>query len=346
MELEGIDLTSMRSMVIRFPELLVAKKPDSQFLERARRAGKSGIKGICLVGMGGSSIAGEMCRGLLLDQSSMPILMVRNYGMPNAVGKKWAVVVVSYSGDTEETLASFEEARSRAATIFVVTTGGTLAERSQSLSTHMVPKGLQPRAALPLLFSAVHPTVEALLAHETTDLEEMSRSLGQQAQNWRTRADPPSAMAEKLMGLMPLFIGWKHLVPVAYRAKCQINENAKAAAFHSELPEADHNEIEAAVSYRKHSVIPVFLRSCFEESSITKRFDVTSEVLSEAGCESIHLRIKANSALEESLAMTHYLDMTSVELAERLGVDPLKVDRIADLKKKLAAYRSHLSPLS
>jgi CO/xanthine dehydrogenase Mo-binding subunit len=73
---------------------------------------------------------------------------------------------------------------------------------------------------------------------------------------------------------------------------------------------------------------------------------VTSEVLSEAGCGSIHLRIKANSALEESLAMTHYLDMTSVELAERLGVDPLKVDRIADLKKKLAAYRSHLSPLS
>ena len=31
--------------------------------------------------------------------------------------------------------------------------------------------------------------------------------------------------------------------PVAYRWKCQINENAKLPAFFSELPEVDHNEI-------------------------------------------------------------------------------------------------------
>lgn len=337
MELEGIDLTSMRSMVLRFPELLVAKKPDSLFLERARRAGESGIKGICLVGMGGSSIAGEICRGLLLEQSNVPIITVRNYSMPHVVGKKWAVVVVSYSGDTEETLASFEEARSRGATIFAITTGGTLAERAQGISTHVVPKGLQPRAALPLMYSAIHPTVEAFLSLRTTDLEEVSSSLRQQAQKWGATMDAPSTVAEKLKGSIPLFIGSKHLVAVAYRAKCQMNENAKAVAFHSELPEADHNEIEAAMSYGRHSVFPVFLRSCFEESAIGKRFDVTSEVLTEAGCEPIQLRVKTNSPLEESLAMTHYLDMTSVELAEHLGVDSLRVDRIAQLKRRLAA---------
>ncbi len=337
LELEGVDLTSMRSMVLRFPELLVAKKPDSRFLERARRTGESGIDGICLVGMGGSSIAGEICRGLLLDQSSVPILTVKNYSLPNAVGRKWAVVVVSYSGDTEETLSSFEDARSRRATIFVITTGGTLAKRAQSASMHVVPKGLQPRAALPLMYSAVHPTVEALSGLEATDLERVATTLRQQAQDWGARADSPSTLAEKLKDSIPLFIGWKHLVPIAYRAKCQINENAKTVAFHSELPEADHNEIEAAMSYGRHSVVPVFLRSCFEESAIRRRFDVTSEVLSGAGCESIHLRIRTDSLLEESLAMTHFLDMTSVDLAERLGVDPLRVDRIAHLKKELAA---------
>ncbi|RDE13597.1 MAG: bifunctional phosphoglucose/phosphomannose isomerase [Candidatus Thorarchaeota archaeon] len=337
MELEGIDLASMRSMVLRFPELLVAKKPDIRFLEKARRAGESGISGICFVGMGGSSIVGEICRGLLIEQSNVPILTVRDYSLPKVVTKKWAVMVVSYSGDTEETLACFEETRSRGAKIFVITTGGTLAERAQGKNIHVVPKGLQPRAALPLMFSAMYPTVAALLSLETTGLDEVSASLRQQAQNWGATMDSPSTLAEKLKGSVPLFMGWKHLVPIAYRAKCQMNENAKTVAFHGELPEADHNEIEAAMSYSRHSVVPVFLRSCFEESTIKRRFDVTSEVLSEAGCESIHLRISTVSPLEESLAMTHYLDMTSVELADSLGIDPLKIDRIAHLKRKLAS---------
>ena len=40
-----------------------------------------------------------------------------------------------------------------------------------------------------------------------------------------------------------MIAGAELTAPVAYRWKCQVNENAKLPAFASELPELDHNEI-------------------------------------------------------------------------------------------------------
>ena len=50
-------------------------------------------------------------------------------------------------------------------------------------------------------------------------------------------------IAEQLAGTVPLIYGCDLTVPVAYRWKCQINENAKQHAFENQLPELDHNEI-------------------------------------------------------------------------------------------------------
>ena len=40
-----------------------------------------------------------------------------------------------------------------------------------------------------------------------------------------------------------MIVGAELTAPVAYRWKCQINENAGLPAFSSALPEADHNEV-------------------------------------------------------------------------------------------------------
>src|SRR5205814_501203 len=51
-----------------------------------------------------------------------------DYGLPAYVGRDSLVIASSYSGNTEETLSSFEEARKRGAKIVAITTGGRLAE--------------------------------------------------------------------------------------------------------------------------------------------------------------------------------------------------------------------------
>ena len=50
-------------------------------------------------------------------------------------------------------------------------------------------------------------------------------------------------IAEQIAGTVPLIYGCELTAPVAYRWKCQVNENAKQHAFEHQLPELDHNEI-------------------------------------------------------------------------------------------------------
>jgi hypothetical protein len=154
--------------------------------------------------------------------------------------------------------------------------------------------------------------------------------------SWGKTVEAPDRLARLLTNSIPLFTGWKHLGAIAYRAKCQICENAKTVALWSEMPEASHNEIEASVSYLRHSVVPIFLRSTYEEKRIGRRFDAISEIYSEIGCKPVHLIVNSDSKVGEALALAHYLDTVSVELADMRGVDSLHVDRIADLKARLA----------
>ncbi|RDE13929.1 MAG: bifunctional phosphoglucose/phosphomannose isomerase [Candidatus Thorarchaeota archaeon] len=334
--LDGIDLGSMRSMVAAFPQLLVAGRLDGTLEQNASRASRRGIRGLCLCGIGGSAIAGEISRSLVIDESPIPVLITRDYSIPAAVGKDWAVIVTSYSGNTEETLSSFEMAAARKATVLNITAGGELARRAKAGTTHLIPEGLQPRAALPLVFCGLHTLVETLVDLAKTDFEAISRKLSRSAESWGKKGQSPGDLARMLGNSIPLFAGCKHLAAVAYRAKCQICENTKGVSMWSEMPEASHNEIEASASYLDHSIVPIFLRSRYEEKRMARRLDAVSEIYSDMGCRPVRVMVDAESSVEEALAMTHYLDTVSVELADIRGVDSLRVDRIADLKARLA----------
>lgn len=334
--LREINTNSMKSMIEGFPILLRETVLDEKVKTHAVELKERGIQGICLVGMGGSSIAGEMCRWLLSDQAKIPIISVRDYCLPAFVNEKWVVIAVSYSGNTEETLSAFDEAQSRECEILAITTGGKLGEKSESLVCHKLHPGFQPRAALPLILSAVLPTVELLLDLPQSDLIKVSKELEKHSQNWGSTGPPPKKMAEILKTNIPMFIAGGHLVPVAYRAKCQINENAKSIAINLEIPESNHNEIEATLVCSKHLIQPILLRSHWDNKRVSKRFEATASIYSQNGCNPQQLKINSDSKLEEMLALTHYLDMVSVELADLLDVDPVSVDRISQLKQILS----------
>jgi glucose/mannose-6-phosphate isomerase len=144
-------------------------------------------------------------------------------------------------------------------------------------------------------------------------------------------------MANDLLDMTPIFIGTRHLNPVAYRAKCQFNENAKVMAFSSEIPESNHNEIESFNDSNDLTILPLFLHSAFVEDRVSRRFDIVSEMYEEEGFSPIRLSMKSDSDVTEMLMMTLYLDMVSIELAKLRGVDPLSVDKISKLKDELGA---------
>ncbi|MHA1614372.1 MAG: bifunctional phosphoglucose/phosphomannose isomerase [Candidatus Thorarchaeota archaeon] len=326
---------NMKNLVTHFPQLLSTLQIDSSILNTAREFHKEGLNGICFLGMGGSSIAGNYARALLSKESIIPISVTRDYLLPTYVDNKWVVIAISYSGNTEETLSSLSMANEVGSRILVMTSGGKMAQESKHPIIHL-PKGLQPRAALPLIFSAALPVVESLAGLKITNFQYLEEVLINKSNTWNEWLSPPQEIAESFIGKTPIFIGSRHLAPVAYRAKCQINENSKALAFHSELPESNHNEIESFVKTNGCSILPVFLRSGLEPTKINRRFDVTYEMYHEMGLNPINLSASGDTRLEEMLVLTHFLDMVSVELAELVGIDPVSVEKIKELKHRLS----------
>ena len=333
--LSSIKPDNMKNLVTHFPQLLSTLQIESSILNTAREFHKEGLNGICFLGMGGSSIAGNYVRALLSKESIIPISVTRDYLLPTYVDNKWAVIAISYSGNTEETLSSLSMANEVGSRIIVMTSGGKMAQESKYPIIHL-PKGLQPRAALPLIFSAALPVVESLAGLKITNFQYLEEVLVNKSNTWNEWLSRPQEIAESFIGKTPLFIGSRHLAPVAYRAKCQINENSKALAFHSELPESNHNEIESFVKTNECSVLPVFLRSGLEPTKINRRFDVTYDMYLEMGLSPINLLASGDTRLEEMLVLTHFLDMISVELAELCSIDPVSVEKIKELKHRLS----------
>jgi glucose/mannose-6-phosphate isomerase len=106
--------------------------------------------GLVVCGMGGSAIGGDLAAAALGDRATRPIAVVRGYGVEPWTAPDTLVLCSSYSGETEETLASFEAAGAVGAERVALTTGGRLAEsaRAEGVPVIGVPAGMQPRAAV------------------------------------------------------------------------------------------------------------------------------------------------------------------------------------------------------
>ncbi len=332
--LKEIDSQNMRNMVTHFPDLfsIIEIAPHIRVVLNEFR--DEGINGICYVGMGGSSIAGSYTQSLLCENSKILLQVIRNYSLPKYIDNKWIAVLTSYSGNTEETISSLRNAMDRNLRTICISSGGEIGRIGKIVIK--IPGRIQPRAAFPLLFSAVLKITELSLGQRETDFDGIAKYLKEKVNLWGNTIPEPLKVASLIHHKIPLFIGSGHLVPVAYRAKCQMNENSKNPAFYAEIPEANHNEIEGFAGSMGKDILPIFLRGTHEKLEILKRMNITYQLYEDMRLDPLVLTVDKGVPIEEMLALTHYLDMVSVELADLNHVDPVSVNRINELKHRMS----------
>lgn len=68
------------------------------------------INKVILCGMGGSGMAAEFVSDLIADECPCPYIIHSTYHLPAFVDKHSLVIISSYSGNTEETISSFNKA--------------------------------------------------------------------------------------------------------------------------------------------------------------------------------------------------------------------------------------------
>jgi glucose/mannose-6-phosphate isomerase len=300
--------------------------------------------GLVVCGMGGSAIGGDLAAAGLGDRATRPIRTIRGYGLDPWTSDDALVLCASYSGNTEETLACFEAAGITGAPRVVVTTGGKLAAaaREEGVPVVGLPSGMQPRAAV------IYMTVTALECAALcgaapglhTEIDAAATLLGELTARWGPESPGDSlakSLAGRLHGTLPVIHGADPTMAPARRWKSQLNENAKAAAFASVLPEADHNEICGWERGRRAApLVGVFLEDPDQHPRIRRRIELTAEVLSEAGVPTEQVELPGESRLERVLASVLLGDLVSVYVAALDGVDPTPVEPIDRFKATLA----------
>ena len=300
--------------------------------------------GVVVAGMGGSAVGGRLAIGALGARLRRPLVCADGYELPPWVGDDVLVLCSSYSGTTEETLSCYEEARRRDAAIIVATTGGTLEERARRDGVPVIPlpAGLQPRAAVGCsLVCALEVAALAGAAPSLRDeLEAAAGPLAALAEVWgpggpeRGRA---KALARRLHRTLPVVTGTPALASVAYRWKCQLNENAKIPAFAGVLPEADHNEICGWGSAGElGDLSAVFLDDPDDRPEIARRVELTAELVAAGGRPVERVAGVGPRKLDRLLSLVLLGDLVSLYLAVLRDVDPIEIEAISTLKAALA----------
>jgi glucose/mannose-6-phosphate isomerase len=318
-------------------------------LEITQTAGVSlsGFKpnSIVVTGLGGSAAGGDVVRAIMEAEGSIPLIVNRDYHLPGFVNESTLVFATSYSGNTEETLSAYADAKKAGAKIVGVTSGGKLAEmcKQDGNPCVLIPAGQPPRTALGYLTIPVLAMCEQAGYLPNQQFEKCFSLLETCATDWRVEAkaenNPTKQLAAQLHGTFPILYGLGNYQGVAaYRWKGQINENAKNMTYSHTLPEMNHNEVLGWVLADQQGVAKynlVILQDGHESAKMKARARVTTQLVGDKA--SVRWVIaRGETLLERCLSLIYFGDFVSLYLAALNDVDPENIDSINILKAELA----------
>jgi len=306
----------------------------------------AGIRQIIVAGMGGSAIGADLLSAYAAPSMTASMHVQRGYDLPGwALGEETLVICSSHSGNTEETLSSFDAAQKSGCRILAVTTGGQLADRAQKagLPLWIFDHQAQPRTAVGYSFGLLLAAAARLelIPDPSEELKGTLVAMKDQQKNCLPEV-PDTANSSKRMGgqFMERWItiwGAGLMAPVARRWKTQINENAKAQASFEILPEAGHNAIQGVVEPEGSfsSTMTLFLRSDQNHPRDELRAEHSRMAVMVEGQNTDTITALGDSRLAHIWTALHYGDYVSYYLAMAYGLDPTPVPMLVDLKKKM-----------
>uniref|UniRef100_A0A7C6EDX4 Bifunctional phosphoglucose/phosphomannose isomerase n=1 Tax=candidate division WOR-3 bacterium TaxID=2052148 RepID=A0A7C6EDX4_UNCW3 len=309
--------------------------PPAKFIARL-----SSIQNIIISGMGGSGIGGEILAGLLSDYSPIPVFTIKDYSLPKYLTKRSLFFAVSHSGNTEETITAYQQAKSVKCPVICITSGGKLLAKAKNNNDLVVevPASLPPRTAIGYL------TIPYLvLLHKLGLVKNFNQAISDTIKTLTRRRDYYQAqaklLAKGLVGKIPFVLSFSRLLnPVATRWRQEFNELAKVFAHTSFLPEHNHNEIEGLAGPSGISKL-IYLLVLFDPNGHPRnklRADLTLKITKGSFYRVRKFYPDGKSDLARIFSLIMQGDLLSYNLAIIRKVDPLPVKQIDKLKELMA----------
>ena len=306
-----------------------------------------GLQSAAVFGMGGSAIGADFVAGLNTLEGAPPLRVVRDYTAPADLGARTLAIASSYSGNTEETLASFKQALGQGAHGLAITTGGRLATlcRERAMPCFPIPYSGPPRSALgysvfPLLSLLHRLSLSPDRSSQAQDaIAAMERAATSLTSDVRFHANPAKQLVRRIGDSTVVIYGAQHLTAVARRWKTQIAENAKSWAFFEAMPELHHNSIEgmAYPTNAKGHLFAIVLHSARYSTAIARRSQLTCQVLDRGGIAYQVVDAQGETPLAQSMTAALFGDFFSAYLAIQRGVDPSPNPTLDWFKQQIAS---------
>ena len=291
---------------------------------------------VVIAGLGGSGIGATIVQNYTLYTSPVPVIVTKNYFLPGYAGNKTLVIICSYSGDTEETVACLKEAIKKKATVVCVTSGGMVAQIAEKhqLDCILIPPGMPPRACLGyslIQLLAVLHHFGLIKNNYRKDIQAAVRLLDADEKAIKTTA---KKLAKKSIGKTPVIYAENDMEGVAIRWRQQINENGKMLCWHNVIPEMNHNEL-VGWSTERQDLLAIFLRNNTDFTRSQMRMEINKKMIKPYANTIAELYSKGDTYLEKALYLIHLGDWFSWYLAQEGGKDASEVNAIDYLKGAL-----------
>jgi glucose/mannose-6-phosphate isomerase len=325
----NLDKSNLRQVIIDYPNQLEIGK---NFAKNINLKLEKKPSNLIICGMGGSALPGDVLGAYLKNQGiNLPIYLAMDYALPHEVNQDSLIFISSYSGNTEETVACFEEALEKKLNILAFSESGKIEEIARKNNIPHIKyqidfTNFQPRYAISYAFMAMNEVLTNLNLSDTIELLPKINSL--------SKENFGKDLAKKAKNKIPIIYASENFGFLAKTWKIKINENSKLPAFWNVFPALNHNEM-VGFSKPPHDYFVIILKDSTDDSRNQKRMDLTAELYKERGIGVEVINIEGNNFLEKFLNTSILGDWISYYLALENNQDPNPVDMVEEFKEKL-----------
>ncbi len=319
-----VDASNMLRVLASFPDQCEAA------LELGRNIKiKPPVNAVVVCGMGGSALGAEIVKSYLGER--IPFFIVRDYVIPAWLNKNTLVFVISYSGNTEETLSCYAEAKKRQCTIVCITSGGKLRDLAlrENVPVIEMPRGMMPRDSLgyqsiPML----NVLTNSGIIPATNELNSLARMLRQDVR------EKASQIAERMVNKIPLIYSSQRMMCYGKIWKAKINENAKVQVFANVFPELNHNEM-VGFTNTLGEYYMVIIEDEGDHERVKKRMAITKEFMQERGISVLLLKVTGKNRLARIFSTILLGSFVGYYLALEYQIDPTPIIMVEEFKKRM-----------
>lgn len=300
---------------------------------------KNNIQNIVVTGLGGSGIGGTILSELIQGECPVPVIVNKDYFLPEFVSPNSLVIISSYSGNTEETISAMQQAIAKKAQIVCVTSGGKIQEmaKEHGYDTIVIPGGNPPRSCIGYSLVQLLKIVQFNDLVKTDLLKQVSDSITLLDNEKSAIQSEATAIAKTLFQKLPVLYSLGSCEGTVVRFRQQINENSKMLCWHHTLPEMNHNEL-VGWTERNESLAVVTFRTKFDYERTVKRYEVCKPLFEKYSASVTDIIAKGNSKTEQFFYLINIGDWISCYIADLKNIDPVEVNVITNLKNELAKF--------